>query len=179
MIKIAHIPCYTYTDYQQWEGKWELIEGYPYAMSPSPISKHSLIEAKVCQLFLNQIDKRGCDCQVFPELDWIIDEHNLVRPDITVVCGKEVDDFLRVAPDIAVEILSPSTAYKDRHVKLEIYRVQGVMYYMIIDPNTERIVLYELSHDGEYIEKEELVIHLHDGCSFEFSKEDIFKVKKA
>ena len=51
-IKLEYIPQYTYEEYKTWEGKWELIYGVPYAMSPAPILKHQKIGNKIAQSIL-------------------------------------------------------------------------------------------------------------------------------
>ncbi len=54
MLKIKHIPQYTYSDYKLWKGDWELIEGYPYAMGPSATGKHQFVSAKILNQIMNQ-----------------------------------------------------------------------------------------------------------------------------
>ncbi len=41
------LPHYTYDDWVKWEGQWELIDGFPYAMSPMPVPEHQRIAANV------------------------------------------------------------------------------------------------------------------------------------
>ncbi len=53
-------------------------------------------------------------------------------------------------PALVVEILSPSTAYKDRHEKFELYEQQGVKYYLIAEPPFKKIEVYELI-DAKYL----------------------------
>jgi hypothetical protein len=44
-------PHYTYEDYCEWEGRWEIIEGMPYAMSPVPSFRHQLVQSRLMNLF--------------------------------------------------------------------------------------------------------------------------------
>ena len=78
-------PHYTYDDYCQWEGKWELIEGMPYAMSLAPIPAHQRISVKLITRFEMALD--SCkNCQVYMPLDWKIEDDTIVQPDMLIVC---------------------------------------------------------------------------------------------
>lgn len=147
-------PGYTVADYNMWDGDWELIDGYPYAMSPSANSKHQRLASKMLIALSNKLSRLqgGCDnCEVFYELDWIINDNTVVRPDLAIVCN-QTDKFITSPPKLVVEILSPSTALKDRHVKHDIYQEQGVPYYIIIDPDTLKYNIYVLVN-GIYSEQ--------------------------
>ena len=75
---------YTYTDYSQWEGEWELIDGVAFAMSPSASTKHQRVQATLIAnmwLFL-----KGKPCQVYSDLDVVLSDENVVRPDILIIC---------------------------------------------------------------------------------------------
>jgi len=56
---------------------------------------------------------------------------------------------LEQTPALAIEILSTSTAYKDRHEKFELYEMEGVKYYLIVDPKFKKIEIYQLT-DKKY-----------------------------
>ncbi|MEJ7737784.1 MAG: Uma2 family endonuclease [Chitinophagaceae bacterium] len=137
-------PQFTYTDYCQWEGRWELIDGMPYAMSPAPAISHQRINGMLYTKFNTSLTKACPNCEVFMPVDWKIDEKTVVQPDLLIICKKTDKVFLDFAPLLTVEILSPSTAYKDRHEKYELYEEQGVKYYVIADPVFKKIEIYEL-----------------------------------
>lgn len=143
------LPHYTYEDYVNWEGDWELIIGIPYAMSPSPIAKHQRIATSLSGEFYSQL--KQCElCNVYQQLDYKIAEDTVVQPDIIIACGNMQDKkFVDFPPSLVVEVLSPSTALKDRHIKYPIYERQGVKYFLIISPEKEVVEIYELT-DGEY-----------------------------
>ena len=111
------LPNYTYDEYKNWEGKWELIYGIPHAMSPAPLKKHqhisSLIDRELGELF------EECEeCEVLLPVDWKIDETTVVQPDNSVICHIPKNEaYITKAPKIIFEILSPSTAKKDKTIK--------------------------------------------------------------
>lgn len=143
-------PHYTYTDYCQWEGQWELIEGMPYAMAPMPVPEHQTACGNIFNIFKNTLKESGCkNCKIFLPLDWKIAEDTIVQPDLLIVCDKIKKKFLDFTPLLVVEILSPSTASKDRGEKMELYLSQKVKYYLIIDPKFKKLEVYELS-DSKY-----------------------------
>jgi Uma2 family endonuclease len=172
------IPRYTHKDYLQWEGDWELIDGYPYAMSPSPKLKHQLVGRNlVIQISQGLTQNSHCDCTVVYELDWVIDDATVVRPDVMVVCGPLVpDDFLRYPPTVAVEILSESTRFKDRNTKYNIYEQQGVKYYLMADVDKELVELFELmSNQYRSIDPASVLI-LKENCRLRLELSSIFRL---
>lgn len=142
------LPHYTYEDYVQWEGRWELIEGVPYAMSPQPVPKHQLISVSLSSSFFIAL-KKCKKCNVYQPIDYKISEDTILQPDMLVVCKPITKKFLDFAPSLVIEILSPSTALKDRHTKFEIYQSQNIPYFIIISPDKEEIEIYEIKN-AEY-----------------------------
>jgi Uma2 family endonuclease len=138
MPAISYKPRYTVADYITWEGDWELWDGTPVSMSPSPNYRHQRVGARLVRSLEAQLEKdEAChDCHLAYEVDWHIDEYTIVRPDLLIVCGPEPEDFVKTPPALVVEILSPSTAEKDRTAKRELYASQGVPHYLIIDPDS-------------------------------------------
>ena len=149
-IKI--LPHYTYEDYVQWEGKWELIDGIPYAMSPAPTPKHQLIANNLGSLFY--IALKNCTlCKAYQAIDYKITEDIIIQPDISILCKEAKKNFIDFPPALVVEILSPSTALKDRHTKFYMYQEQQIKYCLLVSPDTEEIEIFEL--DGhKYVLKE-------------------------
>ena len=103
-------PHYTYEDYCLWEGRWELIEGMPYAMSPAPNSRHQWIATELGAKFSQAL--KGCKkCKVYQPIDWKITDDTVVQPDLSIVCKPfNTIIYLDFPPSLVVEILSPSTA---------------------------------------------------------------------
>ncbi len=153
---------FTYADYLSWpdDERWELIEGIAYDMSPAPSRRHQGIQGEMFrQLADFLLDK---PCRVYaapfdvtlPEYDDAEDEEiiTVVQPDIVVVCDEEKlnDRGCRGGPDIAIEIASPATGYKDRKVKRDLYERHGVKEYWIVDPEENTVMVFSLSKDGIY-----------------------------
>jgi len=146
------LPHYTYADYEQWEGQWELIEGIPYAMSPLPVPKHQKVATALSSEFT--VALKSCkQCTAYQPIDYRISDDTILQPDMLVVCGEITKKYLDFAPALVVEILSPSTALKDRHSKYGIYESQGIPYYLIISPDTEEVEVFCLNN-GNYSVKQ-------------------------
>ncbi len=152
---------FTYGDYRTWndDERWELIDGVPYCMSPAPSPRHQLLLGELHRQFANWL--RGKPCQVFiAPIDVRLaesDEHDdeittVVQPDLSVICDKSRLDNTgyRGAPELVVEILSPSTAQKDLKTKLARYERAGVREYWIVDPAAKIVLVFILQGDGQY-----------------------------
>lgn len=145
-IKI--LPHYTYEDYIHWEGKWELIDGIPNAMSPAPTPGHQVVAGNLHSEFRVQL-KNCAKCKVYQPVDYLIEEDTILQPDILIICKPVLKKVLDFPPVLVVEILSPATAAKDRVYKKSIYQSQGIKYYIIVDPDLQEAEVYELTN-GEY-----------------------------
>ncbi len=147
-LNIDYIPHYTYEDYRQWEGRWELIDGVAYAMSPQPHFMHQRVSNKIAAQLENLM--KNCDkCAALLPVDWKISEDTVVQPDNLVVCGEDEGAYLTKPPKIIFEILSSSTAFKDRNIKYKIYESEGVKYYVIVDIDAKVAEVFELIN-GSY-----------------------------
>ena len=145
------IEYYTYEDYKQWEGDWELINGIAYAMAPAPVKKHQILSGKIFSEFLNELEE-CLECEVLIEADYKVDDFTILRPDVAVVCHDPNKNYIAKAPEIIVEVVSPATARKDEVVKFEIYQQESVKYYVLIYPEELKAKIYKL--DGFRYEKE-------------------------
>jgi Uma2 family endonuclease len=162
------LPHYTYNEWVNWEGRWEIIDGIPYAMSPMPVPKHQSIASNLGAVFFNAL--RNCKkCKPFQAIDYKVSEETIVQPDFLVVSNEIEKSFLDFPPALVIEILSPSTALKDRHTKFGIYEKEKVGYYLIIDPQKEEIEIYLLNNKGAY----ELALQ-GKNISYTFAFEDEF-----
>lgn len=142
------LPYYTYDDYVHWEGRWEVIWGIPYAMSPAPTPKHQIIANTLGALFYNEL-KVCKQFNVAQAINFKIAEDTIVQPDLSVLCKATTKKFIDFPPSLVVEILSPSTALKDRHTKSALYAAQEIPYFIIISPDNEESEVYVLT-ENEY-----------------------------
>jgi Uma2 family endonuclease len=142
---------YTYSDYYEMneeDERWELIDGMLYDMTPAPILRHQRVLSRLHIKLGNYLE--GSPCDIFPapfdvRLNADTYDDTVVQPDISIICNNDIlDDKGCVgAPDIVVEILSPSTAIKDKTVKLKKYMESGVKEYWIVDPIANTVQVYK------------------------------------
>ena len=81
-------------------------------------------------------------------MDVYLDKENVFQPDILFVSKENLlrieRDGIHEAPDLIIEILSPSNAYNDFATKLHVYEKYGVREYFIVDPDTKEVIAYSL-----------------------------------
>jgi len=151
-------PEYTLADWEQWDGRWELIDGVAYDMTPAPNLSHQEISTELTARLFGLLEegrrKSGGDCKVFhAPTDVYLGSRTVVQPDLLIVCdpAKLSVRGIEGAPDVVVEILSPRTASKDRSRKQWAYEAAGVPEYLIVDPEEKVGLLLRLEH-GHYVE---------------------------
>jgi len=154
-LRKEDLPHYTYADYAQWEGRWELIDGVAYAMSPSPTFTHQRVYGDLHVLLTEAL--AGCPhCQPVQDFDWKINESTVVCPDNLVICHEpENENYLTRAPVLIFEVRSPSTATQDEGVKFHLYEAEGVAWYVLVNPDEQVLKIYRLQ-DGRYIKQADL-----------------------
>jgi len=147
---------YTYADYYSWnDGKrYELIDGDVYMMSPAPTSRHQEISINLVGQFYSYL--KGKTCKVFAapydvRLNADAEDDTVVQPDISIICDpSKIEQHGCVgAPDMIIEILSPSSANRDQITQKKKYLEAGVKEYWIVDPE-KRNVQVHLLVDGMY-----------------------------
>ncbi len=149
-------PGYTLEDWKSWEGRWELIEGVAYDMTPSPNIAHQSISSDlhvaIGSALLEAKRKGGGSCRLFSAPTDAFLGTGVVVPDLLVVCdpAKISERGIEGAPDLVVEILSPSTGQKDLTTKRWCYEAAGVPEYLIVYPEERRAELLLLGGNGIY-----------------------------
>ena len=146
---------YTIDDYYALpeDRRVELIDGVIYDMA-APSGMHQRILGDLHILFRECAELHDMPCEVFlSPFDVRLDKDNytMVQPDLLVVCGEyDVEHAIRYegAPDLVIEILSPSTRSKDQLLKLIKYEHAGVREYWIVDPRYKTVTVH-------YFEEEE------------------------
>jgi Uma2 family endonuclease len=159
------LPHFTYKDYEQWKGDWELIRGFPYAMSTAANRRHQYVAAQFVFTVIEQLKKNtsNCPCEVLYESDWIIGDQTVVRPDVMIICNTPPSDFVRTPPVLVLEIFSAGTRMKDRNVKFNLYQSNGVKYYLMADPEKNSIEIFKLKNN-RYQEHQNSSFELTDSC---------------
>ena len=176
---------YTYADYCTWgdDVRSELIEGVSYMMSPAPTWRHqgilfdlagqlrSFLKGKTCKAFTAPFDVR---------LNADTYDDTVLQPDIVVICDRSKLSGTGCigAPDMVIEILSPSTAVNDKVLKFNQYLQAGVREYWIVDPDTRTVSVHVLK-DGEYMTRayagaDTVPVYVLEGCTI--SLPDVFEV---
>lgn len=145
-----YLPHYTVADHATWEGDWELLDGVAVAMTPSPFGRHAERLSRLAATLWNAIDASQCHATVLVEIDWIVSDDTVVRPDVIVVCGPAPARHVEQPPALVAEVLSAATRDRDLTVKRQLYEAKGVGWYLIIDPDEGRSSLLRLCTSGRY-----------------------------
>jgi Uma2 family endonuclease len=149
---------FTYADYLSWDGpeRYELIDGEAYMMAP-PSRMHQEISGELFGAIWEFLKGKSCKVYAAPfgvRLNPMEDQSDdtVVEPDIVVVCdpSKLDDRGCNGAPDLVIEILSPSSSRYDRIIKFQKYLEAGVREYWIAEPEEKSLSVYVLKN-GEYV----------------------------
>jgi Uma2 family endonuclease len=170
---------YTVKDYLQWEGDWELIYGQPMAMAPSPGLTHQTL----CMMIARQLDEALDDCsrcQALFEIDVEFSVDTVVRPDVLVICYQPEGERLTRAPDLIFEVISPKTSRRDEVIKFDLYRKEGVGYYVLVYPEAKKAKVWQLI-EGDYRKVGDFYDEKHcfglSGCTIDFDFSRLWKRK--
>lgn len=177
---------YTFADVLAWDEneRAEIIDGEPVMMAP-PTTVHQLISMELSRQLGNYLEGKKCLAIPAPfavrlfekDGDNPEDVDTMVEPNISIVCdrGKLDKHGCKGAPDMVVEILSPSTQRHDRLVKLGLYQRAGVREYWIVSPEEQTVQVF-LQRDGSlqlhevYDRQGVAKVNVLDGCFVELSK---------
>ncbi len=177
---------YTFADCLTWDEKEriEIINGEAFLMAP-PTRVHQKISGEIFRQLANFLE--GKKCEVYPAPfavrlfeqtgDAPEDVDTMVEPDITVVCdSNKLDKYgCKGAPDLVIEVLSPSTLRHDRLTKLNLYQRAGVREYWIVDPENRSVQVLTLTNglllpQDEYGSEDVARVNGLDGCFIDLGK---------
>ena len=159
----------------------ELIDGVIYNMA-SPALRHQSISGAIYRQLWNYVDSQGGDCIPFiapTDVRLDRDERTMVVPDVFVICQPDDDrmdndKYINGAPDLIIEVLSPSTRRKDMFTKLYKYEEAGVREYWIVDPNKEKVIVYIFGEESDvslYRFDSEVPVGIYQGkCRIDFQR---------
>jgi Uma2 family endonuclease len=154
---------YTYADYLTWmdDVRRELYNGFIKLMTPAPSRKHQKVSSNLHGVFWSYL--RHKDCEIYSAPSDVRFPNNssskndkqvetVLQPDLYIVCDlKKLDDKGCLgAPDLIVEIVSPSSSRKDLKDKFEIYQKHGVQEYWIVNPNDENVNVFVRNENGKF-----------------------------
>jgi len=177
-----YVKHYTFNDYMNFDDdeRWEIINGKLFLMS-APTVTHQRILGRLYLKFGNFLEGKPCDVFFAPfdvRLKADTTDDTVVQPDLLVICDDSImmKTGCKGAPDMVVEILSPSTSYKDRALKFKVYQEVGIKEFWIIDPE-EKLTVVHILNNGNYYTKiftetETAPVHILEG--FEINLADIF-----
>src|SRR5690554_4455537 len=182
---------YTYGDYLNWsdEQRYELINGEVYIMTPAPYRKHQQVLGALHNQFFNYLANKKCEVYLAPfdlrlplgnEID--SDINTVVQPDLLVICDQNKLDErgCKGAPDLLIEILSPSSIVRDKQIKRDLYERHGIEEYWIVDYLEKVVEVYILNKEKKYIkpdiysEKDSLPVKIFQG-DLKIELEIVFK----
>ena len=183
----AEKPRLTFADVLQWDenDRAEIINGEVVMMAP-PSRAHQRISFEISRQIGNYLEGKRCEIYPSPfavrlferDGDRPEDVDTMVEPDISIICDQsKLDDRgCKGAPDMVLEVLSPSTQRHDQLVKLALYQRAGVREYWIVDPMNETVRVMTLDSSGlfrthEVYDRESVArVNVLDGCFVDLSK---------
>lgn len=178
---------YTFADCLTWgvDERIEIVDGEAVMMAP-PTTAHQLISGEMFRQLANYLEGKKCRAIPAPfavrlfekDGDSPEDVDTMVEPDISIVCDSSRLDKhgCKGAPDMVVEILSPSTQRHDRLVKLGLYQRARVREYWIVNPEDQTVQVMLLDDGGvlqlhEVYDRQSVAkVNVLDGCFIELSK---------
>jgi Uma2 family endonuclease len=131
--------------------RYELYDG-ELRVVPAPLPRHQIVSRRLFEVLLEHQRRHGGTVFYAP-LDIVLSEYDVVQPDLlyfNVETARRVrpDEYVRFPPDLAIEILSPSTEAIDRGRKRDLYARYGVREFWIVDAKAHRIEVSVLTPDG-------------------------------
>jgi Uma2 family endonuclease len=144
----------TYADYEQIpeDGmRHEIIDGVHY-VTPAPTRRHQYLLAKLTARLFTFAEERRLGQVYAAPFDVLFSDHDIVQPDLVFFSNERLgalnDKNAQGAPDLAIEVLSPSTRRRDLMLKRRLYERDGVREYWVVDPERGTVAVHRRSGDG-------------------------------
>lgn len=145
---------YTYADYEK------LPEGAPYQLiggdlikEPSPVPYHQMVSIRIVFELVKFVEERNLGVVLDAPMDVYLSDTEVYQPDIMFISKDRMNIIgeknIEAAPDLVVEILSPSSAYYDLRHKMHVYETSGVREYWVVDPIEKSVEIYQ-NINGEF-----------------------------
>jgi Uma2 family endonuclease len=131
--------------------RYELYDGEVFVV-PAPVPRHQRVQIRLVQ-WLDEYAESVGGFVVCSPIDIVFSEYDVLQPDVVFFRPDrahlvDLDRAIRHAPDLCIEILSPSTEATDRGRKLQVFARYGVPEYWIVDPGAEVIEVHRLEAGG-------------------------------
>ena len=121
-------------------------------MTPAPTPKHQRIAGELFSLLLAYVKANSLGEVYIAPVDVVFEDHTVLEPDLLFISlarqGIVGEDAIHGAPELVVEVLSPSTFYHDLRRKMTVYSQFGVQEYWIVDPEKQTIELHQRMGEG-------------------------------
>lgn len=174
---------YTYEDYLKTpeDTRYELIEG-ELTMTPAPDTDHQDILRNLVIVIEKYVSEKTLGKVFFAPVDVILDEYHVLQPDLIFITTARLDIIKKrgifAPPDMALEIISPSSYYRDSVQKKELYERFGIKEFWVVDPANKVIEVFVLE-GKKYVlysfKSEEGKINSNAISGFEADLKDIFE----
>ncbi len=173
---------HSYADYLAWDDdkRWELIDGVAYCLA-SPSRLHQKILGNLHGLLYNYLRGKSCEAYAAPfdvRLNPDKEDDTVVQPDLSIICDKSklTTQGCDGAPDMVIELLSPSTEIKDGNIKLNKYLDAGVRECWILNPTDRTLFVYRQENEKTVLErfndKAKVPVGIFDDCMIDL--EEVF-----
>ena len=152
MATTEHAVKRTYEDYCRAPGdkRYELLDG-ELMMVPAPNRTHQRILLRLGRELARATEQHGMGEVFVAPFDVVLSDTDVVQPDVLFISrareDRSTEENVRGAPDLVIEILSPSTADRDVGYKHELYGRHGVLEYWVVDPVAETVAVHR-QRDG-------------------------------
>ena len=144
---------FTYEDYRSTpeDKRYELLDG-ELIMTAAPRRAHQRTDIKLATRLDTYVEAHDLGEVYSAPFDVVFSNTDVVQPDLLFVSKERLhiinDDNVRGAPDLVIEILSPSTAGRDRTIKRVLYAKHGVKEYWLVDTDARNITVMILGDNG-------------------------------
>lgn len=160
----------------------ELIDGNLIYNQAAPSRIHQTILMELAGTIREYIRAKGGPCRVYPApfaVQLKKEKATIVEPDISVICDKNklTERGCNGAPDWIIEIVSPSNSSNDYILKLNLYANAGVREYWIVDPSSEKVLVYHLEESDFSVETysfhDSIPVHIYEDLAIDFNTLEI------
>ncbi|MFO0792976.1 MAG: Uma2 family endonuclease [Candidatus Brocadiaceae bacterium] len=147
---------WTYEDYLNLddEKRYEIMAGKLKMMTPAPGSNHQWISGKLEYLIRKFLEGKNLGYVMDAPLDVVLDAENVVQPDIVFISRQKREIIKKKgifgSPDLLIEIISPSSQYRDTYEKKDLYAKYKVKEYWIVNPYIKGVEVLTLNEHDNY-----------------------------